>query len=140
MSTEVAGTGTFHAGDRQGATVRALGSRGRAISWLVVRLTGLFLSVLVLGHFALTHIVTDVADTGASFVARRWSSTLWLAWDWLMLASAVVHGAAGVWIAIDDYTPVGPRRRGLHWLLLVVAALVFIVGTATITTAILGSG
>lgn len=138
MSTDVAGTGRFRAGDRQGATVRSLGSRGRAISWLVVRLTGLFLSVLVLGHFALTHIIIDVADTGASFVARRWSSAFWLTWDWLMLASAVVHGVAGVWIAIDDYAPAGPRRRGLHWLLLVVGTLVFIIGTVTITTAILG--
>lgn len=138
MSTDVAGTGAFRAGDRQGATVRALGSRGRAISWLVVRLTGLLLSVLVLGHFVLTHIVTDVADTGVTFVARRWGAVLWLAWDWLMLASAVVHGAAGVWIVIEDYTPAGPRRRGLHWFLLAISVLVFIVGTATIAIVILG--
>lgn len=133
----VAGTGQFRTGDRRATAARAPGSRGQAISWITVRLTGLLLSVLVLGHFALTHIVTDVADTGVTFVARRWGTAFWLAWDWLMLASAVTHGAAGVWIAIEDYTGVGPRRRWLHGLLVVASLLVFALGTVTIAIAIL---
>lgn len=138
MKAALAGAGRFRTGDRRALLARGSGSRGRALSWIVVRLTGLLLSVLVLGHFALTHIVTDVADTGATFVARRWGTALWLAWDWLMLASAVAHGAAGVWIAIEDYTDAGPRRRTLHALLVVVGVVVFIVGSATIAIAILG--
>lgn len=81
----------------------------RAFVFLVVRLTGLLLAVLVTGHFAVTHILHDVAATDASFVARRWSSVLWLVWDGLLLACALAHGASGVWVAVDDY--VEPRRR-----------------------------
>ena len=130
--------GAFRTGDRREVAPRSRGTRAHLLTWVLVRLTGLLLTVLVLGHFALTHIIYDVAETDAAFIARRWSSALWLAWDWLMLASAILHGAAGVWITIDDYTPIGARRRRLHRLLVAVSALVFVAGTLTITAAILG--
>ena len=123
-----------------GAAVRprAAGSRGRALVWVMVRLTGLLLSVLVLGHFAITHIVTDVANTGASFVARRWSSGVWLAWDWLMLAAALAHGTAGIWVAIEDYTPSPAARRRRQSALLALATVLFVLGTITIARVVLG--
>jgi succinate dehydrogenase hydrophobic anchor subunit len=130
--------GEFRAGDRHAVPVRSPGVRGRYLAWLMVRLTGVLLSVLVLGHFALTHVVTDVARTDAAFIARRWGSALWLAWDWLMLTSAIAHGAAGIWIAIDDYTASGMRRRALQRLLVAVSAVLLALGTATISAAILG--
>jgi len=83
-------------------------------------------------------VVTDVASTDAAFIARRWGSALWLAWDWLMLTSAIAHGAAGIWIAIDDYTASGARRRALQRLLVAVSAVLLALGTATISAAILG--
>jgi succinate dehydrogenase / fumarate reductase membrane anchor subunit len=74
----------------------------RLAMFIVMRTTAVLLAVLVLGHFALTHIVTDVSDTGSSFVLRRWSSALWLAWDWTMLAAALAHGGAGAWLVIEE--------------------------------------
>ena len=88
--------GPFRAGNRHEVPPRSRSTRGHVLTWVLVRLTGLILTVLVLGHFALTHIIYDVAETDAAFIARRWSSALWLAWDWLMLAWAILHGAAGV--------------------------------------------
>jgi len=120
------------------ARPRALGTRRRALVWVMVRLTGLLLSVLVLGHFALTHILTDVANTGSSFVARRWGSGVWLAWDWLMLAAALAHGTAGIWVAIEDYTPSPAARRRRQWALLALAAVLFVLGSVTIARVILG--
>ena len=58
------------------ARPRRLVRRG-LFGWLLVRLTGLLLTVLVIGHFALTHIVTDVAQTGSAYVASRWGSARW---------------------------------------------------------------
>jgi succinate dehydrogenase hydrophobic anchor subunit len=110
---------------------------GRVLSFVMVRLTGLFLTVLVLGHFGLTHIVTDVAETDSSFIARRWSSAVWLTWDWLLLFMAILHGAAGVWVVIDDYTPDLARRRRRRRALVIVSALALVIGTATIVTVIL---
>ena len=104
-------------------------------SFVLVRITGLALTVLVLGHFALTHIVHDVSDTDAAFVAHRWGSALWVIWDWLMLTAAITHGAAGVWIAIDDYTPELASRSVRRSILVVLSAATLAIGTMTIVLA-----
>ena len=117
---------------------RALGARGRVLAWVMVRVTGLLLSVLVLGHFVLTHILTDVADTGSTFVARRWGSGVWLAWDWLMLAAALAHGTAGIWVAIEDYSPSPASRRRRQRALVALAAVLFVLGSVTIARVVLG--
>ncbi|HEY7032314.1 MAG TPA: succinate dehydrogenase [Thermomicrobiales bacterium] len=119
----------------RGAEPRSTDGRARLWSFLLVRLTGLALTILVLGHFTLTHIVNDVADTDSAFVARRWGSALWVAWDWLMLLCAIAHGAAGVWVAIDDYTPETAGRRRRHRVLLGISAVALALGTITIVAA-----
>ncbi|MBO0829290.1 MAG: hypothetical protein J2P24_16065, partial [Streptosporangiales bacterium] len=94
-------------------------------------LTGLLLAVLVTGHFAVTHIVHDVSTTDASFVAHRWSSVLWVVWDGLLLACALVHGASGVWVAVDDYVDVR-RRRPWRSALVAVTTLLFALGAVVL--------
>jgi succinate dehydrogenase hydrophobic anchor subunit len=79
--------------------------------WIAMRGTGLLLSVLVLGHLLFVHLLTDVSKTGASFVERRWSSTLWVVWDGTMLTAALLHGAIGVTTVIRDYTRTRLSRR-----------------------------
>jgi succinate dehydrogenase / fumarate reductase membrane anchor subunit len=98
--------------------------------YIVLRLTGLLLAVLVLGHFVVTHVVTDVAHDDSAFVARRLSSALWIAWDATMLAAAIAHGATGVRLAIADYAAGTPRWA--EWALVALSALVFAVGLAAI--------
>lgn len=127
--------GEFRPGDRYDVRARPAGG-GRLFYYLVVRVTGLLLAVLVLGHFAVTHITTDVADTGAEFVARRWGSALWLLWDWAMLTAAMLHGAAGVWILIEDYTPNPDKRRHRQRLLVSTSTLLFVLGLVVIAAAI----
>ncbi|MQA81567.1 MAG: succinate dehydrogenase hydrophobic membrane anchor protein [Streptosporangiales bacterium] len=105
------------------------GTRRAVAGYLVVRVTGVLLAVLVTGHFAVTHIVDDVAETDASFVAVRWSSALWLVWDALLLACALAHGASGVWIAVDDYAT--PRRRR-PWRALLVALTTVLFGLGAV--------
>jgi succinate dehydrogenase / fumarate reductase membrane anchor subunit len=128
----------FRRGERYEVGPRPGGGRSRLVVYLTVRLTGLALAVLVLGHFALTHVVTDVADADAGFIARRWSAALWIAWDWLMLATALVHGAAGAWVAIEDYTPDRRRRRRRQAALTGASAVMLALGTLTL--AIAGGG
>jgi len=118
---------------------RPAGSRrARAATYVTVRVTGLILAVLVLGHFAMTHVVTDVAEADAGFIAERWGSALWIAWDGTMLTAALVHGAAGAWIAIEDYTADRARRRRRLGLLAAATALLLATGWATLAVAILG--
>lgn len=117
------------------AQPRQTRDKARLWSFVLVRLTGLVLTILVLGHFGLTHIVNDVAETDSAFVARRWSSALWVTWDWLMLATAITHGAAGVWIAIDDYTPNAASRSRRRQVLIGLSAVALALGTVTLVIA-----
>jgi succinate dehydrogenase hydrophobic anchor subunit len=122
---------------RPGA-VRPRAGRSRAAAYLLVRVTGVLLAVLVLGHFALTHVVHDVASTGSAFVSRRWASALWLAWDWLMLSAAFAHGAAGIWVLVDDYTADRGRRRRRRTALVAGCAALWAIGSALLAVAVLG--
>jgi succinate dehydrogenase hydrophobic anchor subunit len=135
VTTVAPGDRRFRPGERWDATPRSHGGRPRLAAYLAIRITGLMLAVLVLGHFALTHVVTDVADADAAFIARRWSAALWIAWDWLMLAAALLHGAAGVWVAIDDYTPDRRRRRRRRAALTGASAVLLALGTLTLAIA-----
>jgi succinate dehydrogenase / fumarate reductase membrane anchor subunit len=105
-------------------------SSSRVVDYVVLRVTGLMLAVLVLGHFVVTHFVTDVAKDDSAFVARRLSSALWIAWDATMLAAALAHGAAGVRMAIADYAD--SSRRRLEWVLFSVTAVLFVLGVVAI--------
>lgn len=104
----------------------------RTWEYVAVRVTGVLLSVLVLGHFAVTHFVTDVARDNASFVARRLSSALWIAWDSVMLAAALAHGAIGVRVAVRDYSSSPRRRRAATRVLAAGVVVVFVIGVAAI--------
>jgi succinate dehydrogenase hydrophobic anchor subunit len=121
---------------RQPAPTSPAALRRGLYTYLLVRLTGLVLAVLVIGHLIVTHVVTDVAATDAGFIAKRWGSALWLAWDWLMLTAALAHAGAGVWVAIDDYSRPAPRRRQMHQLLVGLLVLLFALGTFGIAKAI----
>lgn len=108
--------------------------RGR---YLTIRVTGVMLAVLALGHFGLTHIVNDVAETDSSFIARRWSSVLWVTWDGLLLGTTLLHAAAGLVTVVRDYRTGAARRT---WLLgsLGLVLVLLVIGTATLTFGVLG--
>lgn len=93
---------------------RSGGYHASAALWVAMRGTGLLLSVLVLGHLLFVHLLTDVSRTGASFVARRWSSALWVTWDGTMLTAALLHGAIGTTAVVRDYARTRWARKA--WL------------------------
>jgi succinate dehydrogenase hydrophobic anchor subunit len=114
----------------------AAGVRRHALPYLLVRLTGVLLAVLVCGHFFVMHFANDVAATNASFIAKRWSQGLWVAWDSLMLAAGLLHGAIGISTALADYTS-GRRRRLLRAVLAALTVALFAFGSVVIA---LGAG
>jgi succinate dehydrogenase / fumarate reductase membrane anchor subunit len=114
------------------APARAAEERStQLVDYVLLRATGVVLSVLVLGHFAVTHFVTDVAHDDSAFVARRLSSALWIAWDSTMLAAALAHGTIGIRLALADYTA-GRKRRLLHRAVVAVATVLFVLGAIAI--------
>ena len=105
----------------------------RRAGYLTIRVTGVLLAVLALGHFALTHLVHDVAETGSAFLAERWATALWVAWDAVMLAAALLHAAAGMAVLVRDYRT-EPRSRA-RWVAGIagLCVVLFIIGAATLT-------
>ena len=103
-------------------------------TWFFMRVSGLILIFLSLAHFAITHIVNDVVDTNASFVAERWDNPLWRLFDWTLLALALGHGLNGVRWSIDDYITSKARRAAVKALVYGTSGVLFAYGTITILT------
>jgi succinate dehydrogenase / fumarate reductase membrane anchor subunit len=103
-------------------------------SWYFMRVSGLVLVFLALLHFAITHIINDVVETDAVFVAERWDNPLWRLYDWVLLALALLHGLNGTRWIIEDYVRVPAKRALTKALVYGVALTLFAYGTFVIVT------
>ncbi|MDQ3756891.1 MAG: succinate dehydrogenase hydrophobic membrane anchor subunit [Actinomycetota bacterium] len=103
-------------------------------SWFFMRVSGLVLLFLALTHFAITHILNDVVETDAHFVAERWDNPLWRIFDWLLLALALMHGLNGLRWIIDDYVRAPGARATVKAVLYTLSGALFAFGTFTIVT------
>src|SRR2546422_7584787 len=73
------------------------GRRAEFWWWVFMRVSGLVLIVLVVGHVLIMHVFGGGIDrVNFQFVAVRWQSPLWRTWDWLVLVLALVHGINGL--------------------------------------------
>ncbi len=70
-----------------------------------MRLSGVALLFLVLGHMLLMHLLVGVNRIDFGFVAARWSGLGWRAYDLTMLLLAMAHGALGVRGLAYDHAP-----------------------------------
>lgn len=104
-------------------------------SWLFMRLSGLALIVLVLGHLFIMNILDGgVHKINFAFVAGRWSSPFWQFWDLSMLWLAQLHGGNGLRTVINDYARKDATRFWLKILLYVSMVLIVALGTFVIFT------
>lgn len=103
-----------------------------AWSWAFMRLSGLVLVFLALVHFAITHVITDVADTNYNFVAERWHNPAWRFFDWALLVLALAHGVNGLRWIVDDYVRGRGRNKAVKGLLYGLTAVLMLLGTVTI--------
>lgn len=89
-------------------------------AWLFMRISGLVLLMLALGHLVIMHLLNNVDRIDYNFVAGRYVGWFWRGYDLLMLVLAMLHGLNGVRILIDDYVhPPGPRRLAVRFLYVV---------------------
>lgn len=103
-------------------------------SWFFMRISGLLLVVLALGHVAIMHVFNTVDDINFDFVAQRWGSPFWRVYDMLLLILALVHGSNGLRIIIDDYVRSTGWRIVSLTLLYVVGGIFLVIGAMTILT------
>jgi succinate dehydrogenase / fumarate reductase membrane anchor subunit len=104
-------------------------------AWVFMRLSGLALIFLVLGHLLIMNILDGgVQRINFGFVAGRWASPFWQTWDLLQLWLAMLHGTNGMRTVVNDYAQRDSTRFWLKMLLYTASFLVLVLGTLVIFT------
>ena len=102
-------------------------------AWFFMRISGLILVFLALGHLFITHILNNVEVINYAFVASRWSNprtgVIWRLWDLTMINLAVIHGFNGLRQILDEYVTSPGRRVIVHTLIW--SATIALIGIGT---------
>lgn len=105
-------------------------------AWFFMRISGLILVILALGHLFITHIVNNVEVINYAFVATRWANpktgVLWRLWDLTMINLAVLHGCNGLRQILDEYVSRPARKVVVHTLIWSLAIGLIGIGTYAI--------
>ena len=104
-------------------------------SWIFMRMSGLLLVFLVLGHLGIMLLLDGgVQRINFAFVAGRWASPFWRTWDLAQLWLAQLHGTNGLRVIINDYAERDATRFWLKTLLYTSSVLILMLGTLVIFT------
>ena len=112
------------------------GSGRERFWWWFMRLSGLALVILALGHMLIMHVLVQLSgqEVNFAFVTSRWGTPFWRIYDALLLVLALVHGVNGARVVISDLVARGPIRMlligglglvAVAWLLLGLMVVVF---------------
>jgi succinate dehydrogenase / fumarate reductase, membrane anchor subunit len=96
--------------------------------WYFMRISGLVLVLMALGHMLIMHVLVALRgqEIDFAFVTSRWGTPFWRIYDALLLVLAMVHGVNGARIVVGDYVA-NRTARGLLVILLGAVAVVWIV-------------
>jgi len=89
-------------GNVAGGRVRPQG-KFELYTWLFMRVSGLLLIFLVIGHLFIMHVFNSIDDINYAFVVERFATPFWRTYDLLMLVLAMMHGTNGIRTLIGDY-------------------------------------
>jgi succinate dehydrogenase / fumarate reductase membrane anchor subunit len=93
--------------------------------WVFMRVSGVLLVFLVLGHLYWRAVLFNFHhDLTYDVVAQNLSSVTWKFYNWLLLFLSMMHGTNGLRYIMDDYIR-NPRAR--IWTKLIVYTLVFMI-------------
>ena len=103
-------------------------------AWYLMRLSGVALLVLALGHYLIMHLLFDPSNQTAEWIANhRWNSIFWRAFDWTLLMMVLFHAFMGVRTVIGDYAH-GGVRAALTMVLYLMAIGLFVMGSVVVLT------
>ena len=118
----------------------AYGSRERptstfeVYSWFFMRVSGVVLLFMVLGHMFIMHVLTGVDQINYWWVAERLATPFWRTYDWIILVLAMLHGMNGMRVIIDDYVQARGWRTFLMAALWTVGFVFFALGSFVLFT------
>lgn len=88
-------------------------------AYLFMRLSGIGLLFLAVGHVFIQLILNDVHSLSLQFVADQWDDWGWKAYDMLLLFFAMAHGLNGLRNVLEDYIHNRGVMRVINYALLV---------------------
>ncbi len=94
--------------------------------FLFMRLSGVALIFLAIGHMMIQHVLNDVHSLTLEFVRQQWTSWGWRTYDLFLLVFAFVHGINGLRVVLEDYVHNPSTVRILRWFLLIFAIITII--------------
>lgn len=105
-------------------------------AWYFMRISGLVLVFLALGHLFIMHILNNVETINYEFVANRWttpgSGYIWRIWDLMMINLAVLHGFNGLRQVLDEVITRARQRVFAHTLIWSAATFLIVMGSYAI--------
>jgi succinate dehydrogenase / fumarate reductase membrane anchor subunit len=112
-----------------------VGSGSERFWWWFMRLSGLALVILALGHMLIMHVLVELSgeEVNFAFVTSRWGTPFWRIYDALLLILALVHGVNGARVVIGDLVGRGAIRTMLTIGLALVAAAWLVLGLFVVT-------
>ncbi len=84
-------------------------------AYLFMRLSGIGLLFLAVGHVFIQLILNDVHSLSLAFVAEQWDDWGWKAYDMLLLFFALAHGLNGLRNVLEDYIHNKGVMRGINY-------------------------
>jgi succinate dehydrogenase / fumarate reductase membrane anchor subunit len=98
-------------------------------AFLFMRLSGIALLLLAVGHMLLQHVLRDVHDLTLQVVQDVWRSWGWRAYDLLLLTFAITHGLNGLRQILEDYVH-DPRKVKVVGRLVLIVVIITIIWSA----------
>jgi succinate dehydrogenase / fumarate reductase, membrane anchor subunit len=102
--------------------------------WYFMRLSGLALVFLALGHMFIMHVLVVLTgdEINFAFVQSRWGTPFWRIYDFALLVLAFLHGVNGARVVIGDYVTHRTARSLVLGVLLVISGIWLVAGMAII--------
>ena len=115
--------------------VRRSGPNLEKWGWIYMRVSGVFLVILIFGHLFVNLMLGEgIHGIDFAFVAGKYATPFWQWWDFLMLVFALIHGANGMRTIVNDYVTHNGTRRVMVWALWLSAAFLILLGTLVVFT------
>ena len=102
--------------------------------WYFMRISGLALVFLVLGHMFIMHVLVELSggEIDFAFVQSRWGTPFWRIYDFALLVLAFLHGANGARVVIGDYVANRTARSLIIGILFAMSAIWLVLDMAVI--------
>jgi len=102
--------------------------------YFFMRLSGVALIVLAIGHMMIQHVLNDVHSLTLEFVRQQWSSWGWRTYDMFLLVFAIAHGFNGLRVILEDYIHKPGTVKFIRWFLAIFMIITIVWSAIAIAT------